>query len=114
MAPGGGGAHVPESSSAFNLDRPNKRAIAVLIFTRGTARLTMTRMLLAALAAVAAMTFARWPARAAEPAWCLITTEGVQHCRYDSLDACLRDRRGSAICNPNPAYRGAEQRRHPR
>jgi len=46
------------------------------------------------------------PLHAAEPPWCLVSSFGGEHCRYSSLDACLRERSGGSFCNPNPRYRG--------
>ena len=71
----------------------------------------MRPLLIVALVTVAAMTLARRPAQASEPPWCLITKGGEEHCRYNSLDACLRDRMGgSDFCNPNPRYQGETRR----
>jgi hypothetical protein len=73
----------------------------------------MMRVLCAAVVIIvglAATAFAQRPAQASEAPWCLISgASGDEHCTYNSLDDCLRDRRGSSFCNPNPAYRGAEQ-----
>ncbi len=74
----------------------------------------MIRILLTALIAVAAMPFVQRPAQAAEPPWCLISGFGDEHCRYSSLDDCLRDRSGSGFCNPNPRFRGSEPPRQRR
>ncbi len=70
---------------------------------------------LAAVAAIAAMTFTPRTAQASDPPWCLLGSSGDEHCRYNSLEACLRDRvGGSAFCNPNPRYQGETPRREPR
>jgi Protein of unknown function (DUF3551) len=76
----------------------------------------MIRILVLALLAVATMAITKQAAQAAEPPWCLISSSGEEHCRYNSLDACLPDRVGSGgFCNPNPRYRSREQPRqnHP-
>ena len=49
---------------------------------------------LAAVAAIAAMTFTPRTAQASDPPWCLLGSSGDEHCRYNSLEACLRDRVG--------------------
>jgi hypothetical protein len=70
----------------------------------------MRRFFIVALVAGASMTLSQRPAQAAEPPWCLFTKGGEEHCRYNSLDACLRDRAGgSDFCNPNPRYQGERQ-----
>ncbi len=71
----------------------------------------MLRMTVLALAATAALAFAQKPAQARDYPWCLISGYGGQHCVYDSLDACLRDRAGSGFCNPDPSYRAPAQPR---
>lgn len=72
----------------------------------------MIRILIVALAAAAAMTAAQRPAHASDPPWCLIGSSGEEHCRYNSLDDCLRDRvGGGGFCNPNPRYQAAPQSR---
>jgi len=64
----------------------------------------MIRILVLVLVAAAAMAFGQRPAQAREHPWCLISAFGEQHCQYDSLEACLRDRVGGAgFCNPNPS-----------
>ena len=70
--------------------------------------------LIIALVAVSTMALAQRPAQASEPPWCLITKGGDAHCRYNSLDVCLRDRMGgSDFCNPNPRYHGEPRRAKP-
>lgn len=73
----------------------------------------MIRLLLVALAALAALPLMQRPAQAAEPPWCLIGPEGIERCYYDSLDACLRNRGPGSFCNPNPRYQGAQRDRKP-
>lgn len=75
----------------------------------------MLRILLATAVVAAAMAFAQRPAQANDPPWCLISAAGDEHCRYNTLEECLRDRvGGGGFCNPNPRYHGAEQRRNVR
>jgi len=73
----------------------------------------MIRILVLVLLAGAAVALGQRPAQAAvDYPWCLISAYGGQHCGYNSLDACLRDRvGGGGFCNPNPSYRGAAQPR---
>ncbi len=67
----------------------------------------MRRFFTVALVAAAGMTSLQRPAHASEPPWCLFTKGGEEHCRYNSFDACLRDRTiGDEFCNPNPRYQG--------
>jgi Protein of unknown function (DUF3551) len=67
----------------------------------------MRTFFIVALVAFAGTTSVQRPAQAAEPPWCLFTKGGEEHCRYNSLDACLRDRTiGDEFCNPNPRYQG--------
>ena len=72
----------------------------------------MTRILLVMAAAVAAFAVQPRPAQASEAPWCLISQGGGNgRCSYSSLEACMRDEiGGGSFCNPNPAYRGGEQR----
>jgi hypothetical protein len=75
----------------------------------------MIRILTITFATLAATSLAPRPAPAAEPPWCLFVKNGEQHCEYNSLQACLRDRvGGSNFCNPNPYARPETQRRKQR
>jgi Protein of unknown function (DUF3551) len=72
----------------------------------------MLRMTVLALAAAAALAFAQQPAQARDYPWCLISGYGGQHCAYDSLEACLRDKvGGGGFCNPSSSYRAPAQPR---
>jgi len=66
----------------------------------------MMKLFAMALAGATIVIAAPRPVHASDPPWCLISSFGGEHCRYNSLDACLRDRSGSSFCNPNPRYRG--------
>jgi len=75
----------------------------------------MIRILFVGLATVAGMTASARPVHAAEPPWCLIIKEGEEHCRYYSLETCLRDKAGGeGFCNPNPRYQGGRRDGEPR
>jgi hypothetical protein len=90
----------------------NEAAVAVLVIW-GMRGPKMKPLLTVALVAVAAVTLAPRPADAAERPWCLFT-KGEEHCSYNSLDACLRDRMGgSDFCNPNARYKGETPRAKP-
>jgi len=84
-----------------------KGTITVLMAWGIKARSKMRRFFTVALVAAAGMTSLQQLAQASEPPWCLFTKGGEEHCRYNSLDACLRDRTiGDEFCNPNPRYQG--------
>jgi Protein of unknown function (DUF3551) len=80
----------------------------------------MTRLVLAATAALAGVFFGLQPAKAQAP-WCAVITVGedsvVWDCRYRSVEECrpnvVAGNRG--FCNPNPyaatAYQPVERRR---
>jgi len=70
------------------------------------------------LALLAVMAFGTNAARAYEAPWCAVIDTGTGNdywdCQYSSIEACrphiLSGNRG--FCNPNPRYRGVEQRRY--
>src|SRR5262245_18476322 len=84
-------------------------------------RLTMTRFILATVAAVAVVPVVQQPAKAQAP-WCAVINLGTGNvywdCRYRSIEQCrpnvLAGNRG--FCNPNPyfaaAYYPGERRRY--
>jgi hypothetical protein len=81
----------------------------------------MSRLIVAAIAAVAGVLVGPQPAKAEAP-WCAVITTGEDSiywdCRYSSLEQCrpnvLAGNRG--FCNPNPyfasAYQQDERRRY--
>jgi hypothetical protein len=77
----------------------------------------MIRILCATALVISATAFVRQPAQAREAPWCAVINFGrgtaYWDCQYHSLEACvpnvLAGNRG--FCNPNPAYRAAEQPR---
>jgi hypothetical protein len=71
----------------------------------------MIRILCAITLVVSATALVQQPAQASEAPWCLIGKNDGR-CYYNSLEECRRDMAGGgSFCNPNPAYRGAEQPR---
>ena len=70
---------------------------------------TMTRLIFAAVAALAGVSFSIQPAKAQAP-WCAVITIGedsvIWDCRYRSVEECrpnvLAGNRG--FCNPSPYY----------
>lgn len=72
----------------------------------------MTRIVFAAVAAVAALASAPQPAKAYEAPWCAVVSTGqgsvYWDCQYRSIEECrpnvLSGNRGT--CNMNPAYVG--------
>jgi hypothetical protein len=71
----------------------------------------MIRILCATALVISATALVQQPAQASEAPWCLIGRDGGNgRCYYNSLEQCRREMAGGGtFCNPNPAYRGAEQ-----
>jgi hypothetical protein len=75
----------------------------------------MIRILCVTALVISATALIQQPAQAREAPWCAVINFGrgtaYWDCQYHSLEACvpnvLAGNRG--FCNPNPAYRGAEQ-----
>jgi Protein of unknown function (DUF3551) len=79
----------------------------------------MRRLLMAALAISAVMSFGGQASQAEEAPWCAVTDVGTGNvywdCRFYSLEACrpyvISGNRG--FCNPNPRYHGHGYRSAP-
>ena len=104
--------HLSALTPAAAIRHPRRMAaaIAVLVSSGAIARSTMIRLLLVALAALAALPLMQRPAQAAEPPWCLIGPEGVRALLLQLARRLPAQSRARQLLQPQSALPGRAAR----